>query len=91
MVDPVGGKGSGETQWGLGNKASIPPGIPLPADDPWVKALALLLKRPIAEVQPYAKQFRDNMFAALNHQISEDLKRAKKAAQEFKRSIQGNN
>ena len=44
MVDPVGGKGSGETQWGLGNKASIPPGIPLPADDPWVKALALLLE-----------------------------------------------
>ena len=89
MVNPVGP--AGDSRWGLGGKTSIPPGPPLPADDPWVKSLAALFPNaPLPEIQAFAGQFKANMYASMNAQISQDLKRARAAAQKFKESIEGN-
>ena len=68
----------------------VPPGPPLPANSPWVKALAQLFPHvPVGELELYAAKFRDNMFSALNSQIQRDAKAAKRAARQFKESIRG--
>jgi hypothetical protein len=94
MVKPVGpqvGPSDGSSTWGMGSTDSIPPGPMLPPDDPWVKNLAILFPNaPLAEIQAYAAQFQKNMFAALNNQISHDLKQAREAAKKFKESIEDN-
>ncbi len=92
-IGPLSGSGSnsiGPTDDGWG-KGEMPPGKPLPADDPWVKALQTLFPNlPLPEVQAYAAQFRDNMFNALQNEISRDAKKAKEAAQKAKDAITGN-
>lgn len=90
-IGPVSGPSSNPINsndgWG---KGEMPPGKPLPADDPWVKALQTLFPNlPQAEVQAYAGQFRDNMFQALQNEINRDLKKAKAAAEKAKRAITG--
>jgi hypothetical protein len=90
MVDPVGSKGGGSEQWGLGS-GNLPPQPPLAPDDPWVKAMALLFPNaPQDQLQEYAAQLKKNMFTALNNEISRDAKRAKETARKFKESIEGN-
>ncbi|MGH2639771.1 MAG: hypothetical protein ACRDF4_10935 [Rhabdochlamydiaceae bacterium] len=88
MVNPVGGSNS--SPWGS-DQNSIPPGPPLPADNPWVKALALLFPGvPLGEIQMYAAKFQANMFQALNNEINRDLKKARAAAKKLKDAIEGN-
>lgn len=90
MVNPVGPGGSGNHSI-FGGQETVPPGPPLPANDPWVKNLAVLFPgAPLAEVQMYAAKFQANMFQALNNEISRDLKKARAAAKKFKESIEGN-
>ena len=87
MVNPVGPTGSGSSSAG-GKAGEVPPGIPLPADDPWVKNLATLFPNvPLGEIEQYAAKFQANMFQALNAQIQRDLKKARAAARKFKESI----
>ncbi len=89
-----GGPGSpgGSGNFPIGGSANeVPPGPPLPADNPWVKNMAILFPHvPISELQMYAAKFQANMFQALNNQISSDLKKARAAARKFKESIEGN-
>jgi len=88
MVSPVGPTGSGIPSAGA-NQGEVPPGIPLPADSPWVKNLAILFPGvPIQELQMYAGKFQENMFKSLNNEIQRDLKRAREAARKFKESIE---
>jgi hypothetical protein len=90
MVKEVGPGGPGSAGYSLpsGSPSEMPPGPPLPADDPWVKGLAVLFPNvPLGELMMYASKFRDNMFQALNSEISRDLKKARKTARKFKESI----
>jgi hypothetical protein len=90
MVNPVGSSGSENSPIG-GNQNMLPPGPPLPPDDPWVKNLAMLFPgTPLAEIQMYAAKFQANMFQAVNSQIARDLKKAREAARKFKESIEDN-
>lgn len=87
MVNPVGPTGSGSPSAG-GKAGEVPPGIPLPANNPWVKNLAVLFPGvPLGEIQMYAAKFQENMFQALNNEIQRDLKKAREAAKKFKESI----
>jgi hypothetical protein len=89
MVNPVGPGGGGNTTGS--NQNVMPPGPPLPADDPWVKNLAMIFPNiPIPVLQMYAAQFQANMFQAMNNQIATDLKKARAAAKKFKESIEDN-
>ncbi len=88
---PAGPTGSPNLSLGGATPGSLPPGPPLPADNPWVKSLALLFPDiPISTLQTYAAAFQQNMFQALNSEISRDLKQARAAAKKFKDSIEGN-
>ena len=90
MVNPVNPTGSPNLNFGSGATV-MPPGPPLPPDNPWVKNLALLFPgAPLGEIQAYAGAFQQNMFQALSNQISRDLKQARAAAKKFKESIEGN-
>ena len=93
MVNPAGPSGpTGSPNLNFGGGATaMPPGPPLPPDNPWVKNLAILFPgAPLGEIQMYAAAFQQNMFQALNTEISRDLKQARAAAQKFKESIEGN-
>ncbi len=73
-----------------GSKDVLAPGKPLAPGDPWVKNLASLFPNaPLGELMKYAGAFRDNMFQAMNSQISRDLKKAREAARKFKDVIEG--
>ena len=80
MVNPVGPGGGGKPGI-FGGQDTVPPGPPLPANDPWVKNLAFLFPGAfLAEIQMYVAKFQANMFQVLNNEISRDLKKARAAA-----------
>ena len=88
MVNPVKPDSGGNPSIG-GSSGSVPPGPPLPADNVWVKNLAILFPQvPLGEIQTFAAQFQTNLFQALNAQIASDLKKARAAAKQFKDSIE---
>lgn len=88
MIRPVGPGGSGDTPSPGEAAGALPSGPPLAADDPWVKGLATLFPNaPLGELMMYAGKFRENMFQALNSEISRDLKKARETARKFKESI----
>ncbi len=73
------------------NSNGLPPGPPLPANDPWVKNLSMLFPNvPLGIIQSYAASFQSNMYQALNNQIAHDLKKARERAKKFKDSIDDN-
>jgi hypothetical protein len=68
MVDPITPSGSQSHLTGNQSKSDVvPPGPPLPANNPWVKNLATLFPdAPVAELQKYAAKFQSNMFRQPN-------------------------
>lgn len=81
MVNPI---GSGSPPPFSPNPSSneMPPGAPLPPNDPWVKALEQMCPGiPQGEAMLYASRLRDNMFHMLQNEIKQDDARRQKEKQ----------
>jgi len=88
MTNPVGSTGPSPGNLFPEGANSPPPGPPLPPNNPWVKQLALLFPNvPIGELALWASTFQRNMFSAMNSEIQRCLRAAKRAARQFRESI----
>jgi len=91
MSTPVGPSGSSATPPPFNPGAGeMPPGKPLPPNNPWVKALLQMSPGiSIGEAMVYASRLQDNMYKMLQNQIKEDDARRKKE-QQIEKEMLGN-
>ena len=71
--------------WGSGE---LPPGPPMPLDNPFVKSLERMFpKESSEELSGYASKLSDNMLGMLKSQMARDLRQARERARKMKEAL----